>query len=296
MNIRNLLQQNKTSLSFEVFPPRREDGLPAVLHATEQIADLRPDFMSVTCGAGGSTRGYTMELASGIQKRYHVPVLAHITCVGSGKDEMEQTLASLQGAGLENLMVLRGDQPLEGAARQDYLHASDLIRHIRSRREGQQLCIGAACYPEGHVESVNKSRDIEYLQEKVDAGCDFFTTQMFFDNNIFYNFLYRIREKGISIPVLPGIMPITTAAQLSRSVALSGTNVPERFRAIVDCFGSSPEAMQQAGIIYASEQIIDLLANGIRHIHIYSMNKPEVAEGIWKAVSALLRVDSSTFC
>ena len=167
-----------------------------------------------------------------------------------------------------------------------YKYASDLIRDIK---EQSDLCIGGACYPEGHIECKHKEDDIIHLKEKVEAGCDFLTTQMFFDNNILYNFLYRIREKGITVPVLAGIMPITNARQLERSVALSGTHVPQRFRAIVDKFGDNPPAMKQAGIVYAAGQIIDLIANGITHIHVYSMNKPEVAAGILSNLSSVLR-------
>ena len=242
--------------------------------------------MSITYGAGGSTAGYTMEIAEQLMKEDGVTVLPHLTCVSSTKAYVAEMLERFRAAGVENIMALRGDMPQDGAVCEDFVHASDLIRFIKERAD---LCVGGACYPEGHVESVNKADDLRHLKEKVDAGCDFLTTQMFFDNNIFYNFLYRARDIGIRVPVLPGIMPITTARQLKRSVALSQTNVPERFRAIVDCFGQDPAAMKQAGIIYASEQIIDLIANGVTHIHVYSMNKPDVAEGILNNICAMLR-------
>ncbi len=285
MKISEVLNDKKVTLSFEVFPPKKADGYEAVKTAVEKIASLHPSFMSITYGAGGTTAGFTMEIAEQLLKEDGVTVLPHFTCVSSTRPYVEDMLRHLDRAGVENIMALRGDMPQDSAVCDDFAHAVDLIRFIRERSD---LCIGGACYPEGHVESVNKADDLRHLKEKVDAGCDFLTTQMFFDNNIFYNFLYRARDIGIFVPILPGIMPITTARQLKKSVALSQTNVPERFRAIVDCFGNDPAAMKQAGIIYASEQIIDLIANGVRHVHVYSMNKPDVAEGIMRNISAML--------
>lgn len=286
MKIKDILQQDKVTISFEVFPPKKADGLEAVEKATEQIASLKPDFMSVTYGAGGSTSKMTLEIASNLQHKYGVTVLPHFTCVASSKSYVREMVGQIKALGIENIMALRGDIPQDGVVGTDYKYASDLIRDIK---EQSDLCIGGACYPEGHIECRHKEDDIIHLREKVDAGCDFLTTQMFFDNNILYNFLYRIREKGITVPVLAGIMPITNARQLERSVALSGTHVPQRFRAIVDKFGDNPAAMKQAGIVYAAGQIIDLIANGITHIHVYSMNKPEVAAGILDNLSSVLR-------
>ena len=285
MRIRDVLEQDKVTLSFEVFPPKRADGYAAVESAVEEIAALHPDFMSITYGAAGTTAGFTMEIARTLKQKDNVTVLPHLTCVSSTKEYVESMIQRFNEAGVENIMALRGDLPQDGNIVHDFEHAEDLIRFIKERSD---LCVGGACYPEGHVESANKSQDIAYLKRKVDAGCDFLTTQMFFDNTILYNFLYRIREAGIRVPVVAGIMPITTAKQLSRSIALSGTNVPERFRAIVDHFGTDPEAMKQAGIIYACEQIIDLIANGITHIHIYSMNKPDVATAIMNNLKGIL--------
>ena len=242
--------------------------------------------MSVTYGAGGSTSKMTLEIASNLQQKYGVSVLPHLTCVASSKSYVRDMVSQIKALGIENIMALRGDIPQDGVVGTDYKYASDLIRDIK---EQSDLCIGGACYPEGHIECKHKEDDIIHLKEKVEAGCDFLTTQMFFDNNILYNFLYRIREKGITVPVLAGIMPITNARQLERSVALSGTHVPQRFRAIVDKFGDNPAAMKQAGIVYAAGQIIDLIANGITHIHVYSMNKPEVASGILNNLSSVLR-------
>ena len=277
MKISELLKQDKVTLSFEVFPPKKIDDYSKVEQAAKEIASLHPDFMSITYGAGGGTSQYTVDLARDIRQKYGTEVLGHLNCVSSTREHVAHMIEEFKRAGIENIMALRGDIPKEGRTVFDYHYASELIREIRKSGD---FCIGGACYPEGHIECEHKKEDILHLKEKVEAGCDFLTTQMFFDNNILYNFLYRIREAGINVPVLAGIMPITNKKQLARSVQMSGTNVPERFRAIVDHFGEDPQAMKQAGIIYASEQIIDLIANGVKHIHVYSMNKPEVAKAI----------------
>ena len=278
MKINKILADKTPTISFEVFPPKQETGLNEVKSAAGAIAALGPSFMSVTYGAAGSTSKLTVEVASDIKNLHGVPVMPHLTCVASTKEHVANMIRQIRENNIDNVMALRGDLPKDGIVCHDFEHASDLVREIRSL--DSDICIGGACYPEGHVESANKAEDIHFLKEKVDAGCDFLTTQMFFDNNIFYNFLYRVKDVGINVPVVPGIMPITTAKQLSRSVQLSGTSVPERFKAIVDRFGDDPVAMRQAGIIYATEQIIDLIANGITHIHVYSMNKPDVASDI----------------
>ena len=278
MKINKILADKTPTISFEVFPPKQETGLDDVKAAAGAIAALSPSYMSVTYGAAGSTSKLTIEVASDIKNLHGVPVMPHLTCVASTKEHVKNMIKSIRDNNIDNIMALRGDLPKDGIICKDYLHASDLIRDIRAL--DSDICIGGACYPEGHVECTHKADDIGYLKEKVDAGCDFLTTQMFFDNNIFYNFLYRVKDVGINVPIVPGIMPITTARQLSRSVQLSGTSVPERFKAIVDRFGDDPVSMRQAGIIYASEQIIDLIANGITHIHVYSMNKPDVASDI----------------
>ncbi|MBQ5769135.1 MAG: methylenetetrahydrofolate reductase [Clostridiales bacterium] len=278
MKINEILADKTPTISFEVFPPKAETGLNDVKTAAGAIAALSPSYMSVTYGAAGSTSKMTIEVASDIKNLHGVTVMPHLTCVASTKEHVANMLKQIRENNIDNIMALRGDKPKDGIVCEDYIHASDLIRDIRA--QDPDICIGGACYPEGHIECAHKSDDIHFLKEKVDAGCDFLTTQMFFDNNIFYNFLYRVKDIGINVPVVPGIMPITTAKQLSRSVQLSGTAVPERFKAIVDRFGDDPVAMRQAGIIYATEQIIDLIANGITHVHVYSMNKPDVASDI----------------
>ncbi len=290
MKLSELFKENKLSLSFEVFPPKTDMAFDSVKHATEEIAKLRPSFMSVTYGAGGGTSKYTLEIAKNIKETYGVPTLAHLTCVSSTRETVKAKICEIKEAGIENIMALRGDltPELENSDRSKwaYRHAVDLIREIKE--VDGDFCIGGACYPEIHPESANQAEDIKYLKEKVDAGCDFLTTQMFFDNNLLYNFLYKIREAGITVPVIPGIMPITNANQVDRAIKLSGSFMPQRFKSLVDKFGSSPAAMKQAGIAYATDQIIDLYANGITNVHVYSMNKPDVAEKIQSNLSDIL--------
>ncbi len=285
MKIREILAEGRPTLSFEVFPPKTEDNYESVEKAAREIAELKPAFMSVTYGAGGGTSRYTVDLAAALNNDYRVPTLAHLTCVSSTRTHVKRVLEELKEKGIENVLALRGDIPADGKVEKDYRYASELIREIR---EMGDFCIGAACYPEGHVESANKTEDILHLKEKVEAGCDFVTTQMFFDNNILYNYLYRIREKGVTVPVVAGIMPVTSASQIARICRMSGTYLPSRFKAIVDRFGGNPAAMKQAGIAYATEQIIDLIANGVNAIHVYSMNKPDVAARIQSSLSEIL--------
>ncbi len=290
MKLKELLHDGKAHLSFEVFPPKTDTAFESVKHATEEIAKLSPDFMSVTYGAGGGTSRYTLDIAKNIKQMYGVPSIAHLTCVSSTRETVKERIGDIKDAGIENIMALRGDIPkgMEDADRSgwDYQHAVQLVRELRELDE--DFCIGGACYPEIHPESTNQKEDILFLKEKVDAGCDFLTTQMFFDNNLLYNFLYKIREAGITVPIIPGIMPITNANQVERAIKLSGSFMPQRFKSLVDHFGSNPAAMMQAGIAYATDQIIDLYANGINCVHVYSMNKPEVAAKIQANVSAIL--------
>lgn len=273
-----------------MFPPKKETSFESVKNATESIAALGPAFMSVTYGAGGGVSQYTLEIAKNLKSKFGVPMLAHLTCVSSSKETVKQRIEDMKAAGITNVMALRGDLTPElianGRTDCDYHHAVELVRELKD--SGADFCIGAACYPEKHPESANQREDIKYLKEKVDAGADFLTTQMIFDNNLFFNFLYKLREACVTCPVLPGIMPITNANQVERAIKLSGSFMPQRFKSLVDKFGSDPEAMKQAGIIYASDQIIDLYANGITNVHVYSMNKPDVAEGILRNVSAIL--------
>ena len=286
MKISDILKQDKVTLSFEVFPPKTSSSYESVAHATHEIAALHPDFMSVTYGAGGGTSEHTVQIAADLHAKYGVNVLTHLTCVSSTRQHVSAMLEKFKQHGIENVLALRGDIPAGGAPENDYHYAAELVRDIKSQGD---FCVGGACYPEGHVEAANKTEDILHLKEKVEAGCEFLTTQMFFDNNILYNFLYRIREKGITVPVIAGIMPVTNVKQIKRITSMSGTYLPERFKAIVDRFGDNPDAMKQAGVIYATEQIVDLIANGVNHIHVYSMNKPEVAAGIQASLSEILK-------
>ena len=285
MKIKDILAEGRPTLSFEVFPPKTEDKYESVEMAASEIAKLNPAFMSVTYGAGGGTSQYTVDIAASLKAKGVTP-LAHLTCVSSTREKVHSVLEQLKAEGIENVLALRGDIPKDGKVENDYRYASELIREIR---ESGDFCIGAACYPEGHVESVNKTEDIQHLKEKVEAGCDFVTTQMFFDNSLLYSYLYRIREKGITIPVIAGIMPVTSGSQLKRIAQMSGSYMPARFLSLVDKYGDNPAAMKQAGIAYATDQIIDLLANGIKGIHVYTMNKPDVAAQIQSNISELLK-------
>ena len=289
MKLTQIFQKQQYSLSFEVFPPKTDDAFDSVKAATEEIARLKPSFMSVTYGAGGGTSKYTLAMAQDIKETCGVESLAHLTCVSSTKQTVRARIADFKAAGIENVMALRGDIPKERANEDrllwDYRHAVELVRELK---QSGDFCVGGACYPEVHPESQNQKQDIAYLKEKVDAGCDFLTTQMFFDNNLFFNFLYKILEAGVEVPIVAGIMPITNANQIKRALELSGSFVPRRFMSLVDTFGNNAEAMKQAGIAYATDQIIDLYANGVKNVHVYSMNKPDVAQKIQANVSAIL--------
>ena len=286
MKISDILKEDRVTLTYEVFPPRAGDTYEAVAEKARTISVLRPAFMSVTYRAGGDTSDYTVELASDISRRFGVESLAHLTCVSSTRQQVADVLVKLREHGVQNILALRGDIPPEGPTAHDYAYATELVRDIKSQGD---FCVGGACYPEGHPEAGGKAADIEHLKEKVDAGCEFLITQMFFDNSIFYNFLYRIRERGIDVPVVAGIMPVTNAKQVKRITQLSGNFLPEKFKAVVDRFGGDPAAMRQAGVAYATGQIIDLIANGVNHIHVFTMNKPEVAQGIHASLSELLK-------
>ncbi len=276
MKITDILKGKDAVLSFEVFPPKTSDKFESVWSAVEEIAALRPDFMSVTYGAGGGTSAYTVKISQGI-KALGVNSVAHLSCISSSREDVNKKLVLLKEAGVENILALRGDIPAGFTGNLEYKYASELVGEVK--RFGG-FCIGGACYPEGHPESSTIFSDIENLKRKVDAGCDYLTTQMFFDNDIFYSFLSKVYSAGINVPVIPGIMPITRANQIARTFGLLGSPIPAKFRRIVDRFGDKPEAMRQAGVAYATEQMIDLYANGIRAVHVYSMNKAEVARAI----------------
>ena len=285
--ITDIISDRMPSLSFEVFPPKIESNFDSVDKAVKEISKLNPSYMSVTYGAGGGTSKYTVAIAEKLKNEYGVTALAHLTCVSSTRNEVHKKLEELKTRGITNILALRGDLP-EGfvAGSLDYTYASELIREIK---DFGGFCIGGACYPECHPESKTIKEDIAHLKEKADLGCEFFTTQMFFDNNILYNFMYRIREAGVSVPVIPGIMPLTNTNQIVKTCKLSGQVLPPRFMRIVDRYGNNSLAMKQAGIAYATEQIIDLYANGFNAVHVYSMNHPDVAEKIQANVSEIIK-------
>ena len=279
MKISEILRQNPITISMEVFPPKSDTRLESVRETVIQISRLHPAFVSCTYGAGGGTSQYTVEIAQDIMKE-GVASMAHLTCISSTRDSVRSQIRRIRDAGIENVLALRGDIPegMDFPSPRYYEHAIQLVEEVKQECPG--ICIGGACYPEKHPDAVNKDEDIRHIREKVDAGCDFLTTQMFFNNSIYYNYLYRLREAGVTVPILAGIMPVTSRRQMERSIQISGCVIPPELTALADRFGDSPAAMQQAGILYASHQIIDLIANGCGHIHVYTMNKPEVAAGI----------------
>ena len=286
MKIIDILKNKRVTLSFEVFPPKTADAVPTALAAAAAIAALHPDFMSGTYGAGGGTSEFTVHLASAVKKTYGVEVMPHLTCLSSTKEKVTETLQDYKEAGFETIMALRGDVPADGTKKNDFEHATDLMKQIKSF--DSSMALGGACYPEGHPESPSLAADIENIRSKVDAGAQFLSTQMFFDNSLFYSYLNRLHAAGIDVPVLAGIMPITNKRILTRSLAMSGTAVPARYIAMVDAYGDSPEAMKQAGIAYATEQILDLYANGVRNVHVFAMNKPDVAKAISENIRPIL--------
>lgn len=283
MKISNLLKEEKVTISCELFPPKLGTQLENYKSIVAKTAELKPAYISCTYGATGGTSDYTVEIADAIN-RHGIPAIAHLTCASSTKEKVVSVIEQLQERKIENILALRGDIPetVDFPLPNQYHHAIELIRQIK---ESGDFCIGGACYPEGHPEAKNMEEDLTYLKEKVDAGCEYLTTQMFFDNNIYYNFMYKALKKDIKVPVVAGIMPVTNASQVKRIISLSGNLVPVKFLNIVDRFGNNPDAMKQAGIAYATEQIIDLIANGANHIHIYSMNKPDVAGAIMDNLS-----------
>lgn len=286
MKVSELLKSDKVTISVELFPPKKGSQLENYKAIVGRMAELKPSYISCTYGATGGTSDYTVEIADTINS-YGIPAIAHLTCASSTKEKVQSVIKELKDRKIENILALRGDIPEDAdfPLPDQYHHAIELIGEIK---EIGDFCIGGACYPEGHPEAATMEEDLQHLKEKVEAGCDYLTTQMFFDNNIYYRFLYKALAKGINVPVVPGIMPVTNAAQVKRTISLTGNLVPAKFLSIVDRFGSNPEAMKQAGIAYATEQIIDLIANGVNHIHIYSMNKPDVAGAIMDNLSKFM--------
>lgn len=289
MKIIETIKDNKKRLSFEVFPPKTDASFDSVEKAAFSIAELKPSFMSVTYGAGGGTSKYTINIAKDIKDKYGIETLSHLTCVSSSRNTVLERIEELKRAGINNIMALRGDltpeMSLSDSENWDYKHAYELVLDIKKAGD---FCIGGACYPEKHPESSSQEEDIMHLKEKVEAGCDFLTTQMFFENNLLYNFINKLEKHGIYVPVVAGIMPITNINQVERALNLSGSYMPPKFLNLVEKYGSDKLSMKQAGISYATEQIIDLYANGITNVHVYTMNSPEVAETIMANVSNII--------
>ncbi len=289
MKVSEILARRSPSVSFEVFPPKREAPLGPVKAAVAELAKAKPSFMSVTYGAaGGDSSANTSAIASFVQNDCGVTALAHFTCVMATREGVAHEARELVRLGIENVLALRGDIPADTSypSPEHFRHAVELVAFLR--REFPQFCLGGACYPEGHPECPHLRDDIAHLKAKVDAGLDFLTTQMFFDNAVFYSYLAKIRSAGVGVPVLPGIMPVANGRQIARICKLSGTMLPPRFRAIVDRFGDDPRAMLDAGVAYATEQIVDLFANGVDHVHVYTMNRPEVAARIMDNLSGIV--------
>ena len=277
------------TLSFEIFPPKNGVDVEGCVAMARRLRSLRPDFMSVTYGAGGSGHSRTVEVARSIAA-LATPALAHLTCVGNTKKTILETASELKASGIDNVLALRGDFPPDRSCaplEPGLEHADGLAAILKA--EG--FCVGAACYPEGHPESGNRDADLDNMMRKVDAGVDFLVTQMFFDNNMLYSYLYRLQSRGVRLPVHAGIMPIVDSRQVAKMVRLSNAYVPAKLLAFCDRFADDPAAMRQAGIAYATDQIIDLVSNGVGGIHIYTMNKPEVTRDIVRNVDAIIASD-----
>lgn len=274
-----------THFSFEIFPPKGTGKLSSVFETIDALASLRPDLISVTYGAGGSSRDNTIEVASTIQGRYMLPAAAHLTCIGSTREQTDRILSELEDKGVRTILALRGDRPADGAQDGCFKHASDLVRHIKAHWNFRVLC---ACYPEKHPEAASLDEDIRHLKEKVDAGADALITQLFLDNDDFCFFRDKARAAGVNVPIIAGIMPITAASMLEKVVSMCGAKIPARVRRFAAAYGHNTEAMREAGIAYATEQIVDLLASGADGIHIYSMNKAGVTRQITQNINGIL--------
>ncbi len=275
-----------TSLSFEVFPPKKEEEFDNIFDFLREAAKLHPDFISCTYGAGGSRAGKTIEIASFIQRELGIDAIAHITCVGFTRADLEKNCEALKTAGVNHVLALRGDRPLHMTDEQfnsrEFFYATDLVRHLKAHTS---LQISGACYPEKHFEAPSLEEDLIHLKEKVDAGVASLVTQMFFDNACFYRFIELVRAIGISVPIHAGIMPITTAKQLGTTVSLSGSSVPKELADLIATYGENKEDMRKAGIDYAVRQIRDLREHGVDGIHIYSMNKLKTTTEICGMIS-----------
>ena len=286
MKIAELFGKGRPVFSCEVFPPKKDTPIDSIYETLDGLKDIRPDFISVTYGAGGSSNvnHSTQEIASIIKNKYHIPAMAHLTCVACTKEEATEVLAGLKANGVENVLALRGDRSPDYPPKTDFLHASDLVSFIHRRGD---FGVSAACYPEGHPESPDLVSDIRHLKEKVDAGAQHLVSQLFFDNDDFLRFVERCRIAGINVPIEAGIMPVLKKSSIERMVSMCGASLPRKLTRILAKYGDHPEAMREAGLAYAIDQITDLMAAGVDGIHLYTMNNPEVAKYISSSISTL---------
>ena len=288
MKISSLFEKGKTVFSFEIFPPKKGGSIDTVYSTLEALSDLHPDFISVTYGAGGTAAGCsTREIVSLIKERYHTESIAHLTCVNSTKADIDRIIAEFRQYGVENVLALRGDINPDIPPKEDFKHASDLIEYMKPR---SNLHFSGACYPECHSESKDMIEDIRFLKKKVDAGAEHLISQLFFDNSHFYDFLEKARIAGINVPIEAGIMPCVNAKQIHRMVSMCGASLPPKFAKMIQRYGDNDEAMRDAGIAYAVDQIIDLVANGVDGIHLYTMNNPYIARKISESVEKVIRI------
>ncbi len=288
MKIAELFKPDKTVFSFEIFPPKKDGSIDTIYSTLDGLSDLHPDFISVTYGAGGSEANViTSEIAGLIKRKYNTESIAHLTCVNSSKEDIDFQLEQFKKQGIENVLALRGDINPDIPPKKDFAHASDLISYMKERSD---LGFSGACYPEGHVECESLDKDIENLKIKVDAGATHLISQLFFDNTSFYKFIEKVRAAGVNVPIEAGIMPCVNAKQIQRMVGMCGASLPSKFTKMISRYENNPEAMRSAGIAYAVDQIIDLCANGVDGIHLYTMNNPVIARKIAESVSSVIRI------
>lgn len=292
MHIKELFDHKRVVFSYEIFPPKVTSPIETIYSTIEALSDLKPDYMSVTYGSGGSTvTNRTCELSALVKNKYGIEALAHLTCISSNKEIIDGTLKNLEDSGIDNILALRGDIPKDALITGNFKNAYELIEYIKSI---SNFGVSAACYPEGHIESKSLDHEIEAFKRKVEAGADYFITQLFFDNNYFYNFLNRVHTKNINVPIEAGIMPVINKKQIETIVSMCGTSIPQKFMKIMDKYGDDKEALRDAGIAYAIDQIVDLISTGVRGIHLYTMNNPYVARKITEAVSSVLNSINKT--
>lgn len=289
MKINELFKNNNATLSFEIFPPKKDTALKNIDETLEILSDLKPDFISITFGAGGSSNNNkTIELAKKIKNEYNIEPLVHLTCLNYTKKDIDKFIYELKESGINNILALRGDANNNELVNKDFFHASELTKYIK---ETSDFCLGGACYPEGHIEAINKKEDIINLKKKVKCGADFLITQLFFDNNFYYEFLDECKEEEINVPIIPGIMPVINKNQIEKMINLCGASLPNSFRRIINRFREDKEALFDAGISYALSQVVDLLASNVSGIHLYTMNNPIVAKKICDGIKSIRSVE-----